>query len=138
MASELQVRSYLAAWFQLGKKLYLQNGREILLPQPVVVGDRYSTQFEDCWQKIIATQGRDSYLEGTDVTLAELLSSSWEILECARCNMPIPLANMQVTQSQCPCFDLASWPNFQLPHPRSPVNNFIYLNRIRSSLQEKN
>jgi hypothetical protein len=116
----------------------LQNGREILLPQPVIFGNRYSTQFEDCWQKIIATQGRDSYLEGTDVTIAELLSSGWEILECARCNMPIPLANMQVTQSQCPCFDLASWPNLQIPHPRSPVNNFIYLSRIRSSLQEKN
>ncbi len=137
MASESQVRSYLAAWFQLGKKLYLQNGKETLLPQPVIFGDRYSTQFENCWQKIIATQGKDSYLEGTEVSIAELLSPSWEIQDCARCTMPVPLVSLGIACSQCPCFDLLSWPNSQLPAPRSPVNSFAHLNRIRSSLHEK-
>jgi hypothetical protein len=136
MASESQVRTYLAAWFQLGKKLCLQNGREILLPEPVISGEHYSAQFENCWQKIIATQGKDSYLEGTDVTIEELLTSKWDILDCARCTMPIALASLGVHNSQCPCFDLLSWPNSQLPAPRSPVNNSVHLNRIRSSLQQ--
>jgi hypothetical protein len=54
MASEQEVRQYLAYWFQLGKKVLIRNGQESLLPQPVIQGDRYSQAFEDCWQQILA------------------------------------------------------------------------------------
>jgi hypothetical protein len=51
MASENQVKKYIAYWFQLGKKVLIRNGSEALLPKSVIVGDLYSPEFEDCWQK---------------------------------------------------------------------------------------
>ena len=60
MASENQVREYIAYWFQLGKKVLIRNGSEALLPQPVITGDRYSHEFEECWQKIISPDSGDS------------------------------------------------------------------------------
>jgi hypothetical protein len=42
MASESEVRKYIAYWFQLGKKVLIRNGSEALLPKSVIAGDRYS------------------------------------------------------------------------------------------------
>jgi hypothetical protein len=59
MASESEVRTYIAYWFQLGKKVLIRNGSEALLPKSVIAGDRYSSEFEDCWQKIISPESGD-------------------------------------------------------------------------------
>ena len=37
----------------------------MLCPLPIFNGDRYSSQFEDCWQKILDPESGDCYLEGT-------------------------------------------------------------------------
>ncbi len=74
MASEQQVKQYLAYWFQLGKRLLIRGGEEALLPVPVIQGDRYSQAFEDCWKKISAPNAGDCHLEGTGQTIAELLT----------------------------------------------------------------
>jgi hypothetical protein len=44
MANKHEVKKYLAHWFQLGKKVVIENGKEILSPQPVLKGDRYSPE----------------------------------------------------------------------------------------------
>ncbi|MGL5793221.1 MAG: hypothetical protein ACRC06_02245 [Waterburya sp.] len=137
MASATQVRTYLAYWFQLGKKLFWCNGVEILLPQPVIKGDRFSPQFEECWQKIMSVEGKDCYLEGSLATIEELFSSSWTISSCARCDMPIPIIEMGTQPLDCTCSDLENWPNSELPAPRSPINNYVHLNKIKSRLQTK-
>ncbi|HEY9659576.1 MAG TPA: hypothetical protein V6C65_14045, partial [Allocoleopsis sp.] len=85
MASSDQVRRYLAYWFQLGKPVVIKNGETQILPQPVIQGDRYSPEFEACWQRIAAQDGRNCYLEGTAQTIEELLTPMWEIDPCARC-----------------------------------------------------
>jgi hypothetical protein len=136
MASKQQVRQYLAYWFQAGKQVLIHNGREALLPQPVIQGDRYSDEFETCWQQVIGPHHGDCYLEGTDQTVDKLLSPEWDIHFCARCEMPVPIA---VSGSQvlcCPCHDLPLWPNDEVPSPRSPVDSRAQLVQIRDRLMQ--
>ena len=137
MASATQVRTYLAYWFQLGKKLIWSNGKAELLPKQIIQGDRFSNEFEACWQKIMSVEGRDCYLEGSSETVADLLSPAWDISSCARCTMPVAMVESGVPSLDCMCSDLDNWPNNELPAPRSPVNNYVHLNRIRTRLQNK-
>lgn len=138
MASEEQVRQYLAHWFQLGKKVLIDNGQQALLPEPVFRGDRYSQEFEDCWRRIISPLAGESHLEGTHETIAELLTSEWEIILCSRCVMPIPLPTRGLPPECCPCFDLPLWPNTDVPKPRSAVNTKSHLRDICDRLEETN
>ncbi len=130
MASKHEVKQYLAYWFQLGKKVMTNNGSASLLPQPVIEGDRYSDEFERTWQQIISPETGDCYLEGTQETIAELLTPSWEMSNCGRCTMPVPVRSLGMPPELCPCNDLANWPNTELPLPRSPVNNQEQLTAI--------
>lgn len=132
MASEQKVKQYLAYWFQLGKKVLTPNGQTIL-PQPVIQGDRYSQEFEDCWRHILAASG-DSHLEGTEQSIAQLLTPAWELADCARCSMPVPVRSVGIASLFCPCNDLATWPNTEIPAPRSPVNSQAQLTDIRDRL----
>ncbi|HEY9638855.1 MAG TPA: hypothetical protein V6C57_00135 [Coleofasciculaceae cyanobacterium] len=132
MASKEQVRQYLAYWFQLGKPVLSDQGAT-LLPQTVVQGDRYSPEFEQCWQQI-ETNSDKYYLDGATATIGELLSSAWEVVPCARCEMPIPMLPVGTQSLVCPCFDLPLWPDSDLPKPRSPVDNQNQLNSIRDRL----
>ena len=137
MASEQQVKTYLAYWFQLGKKLLWLNGQAELSPQSVINGDRYSSEFENCWQKIMTIKGQDCYLEGTTSTIAELLSPAWQITDCARCAMPVPMVDIGTPALECPCNDLDTWPNSELPQPRSPVDSSSRLRAIEARLKIK-
>lgn len=134
MASKEEVRQYLSYWFQLGKKVLMGNGQEALLPQPVIRGDRYSQEFEDCWRQILSLDSGDCYLEGTEETVAELLTPAWDVTSCARCAMPVPVRNVGMPPLSCPCNDLSSWPNTEIPAPRSPVNTQAQLMDIRDRL----
>lgn len=137
MASTTRVKEYLAHWFQLGKKLVWRNGEAKLLPQPVIQGDRFSPQFEDCWRKVMSVGGKDCYLEGSNETIEDLLSESWDIDDCSRCSMPVALVNSGIQSLDCLCSDLDNWPNDELPSPRSPVNNRSQLNKIKERLKVK-
>lgn len=134
MASTTEVRTYLAYWFQLGKKLIWRN-TEALLPQPIITGDRFSPQFEQCWQKIMSVRGKDCYLEGSTETVEDLLACGWNINNCARCSMPIAMVESGIQSLDCLCSDLDNWPNDELPAPRSPVSSQVQLNKIRARLQ---
>ncbi|WP_017651822.1 hypothetical protein [Fortiea contorta] len=134
MANEQEVRRYLAYWFQLGKKVVTGNGAATLLPQPVLKGDRYSEEFEACWEQILCQASGDCYLEGTDETVAELLTPLWEMASCGRCDMPIPLRSLGMPALSCPCNNLPTWPNNELPAPRSPVSTPEQLTVIRDRL----
>ena len=137
MASETQVKTYLAYWFQLGKKLVWNNGKAELLPEKVIQGDRFTSQFEACWQKIMSIEGRDCYLVGSEATIQELLSSAWTIDQCARCAMPVPVVEVGTQPLDCACSDLDNWPNTELPAPRSPVSSQTQLNNISERLKTK-
>ena len=134
MASKTEVKKYLAYWFQLGKKLLWRNGQKEFLPSSIIKGDRYSKEFENCWQEVLKTGGKEYYLEGTDNTLEKLLSSNWEISSCARCDMPVPITSIGIQSLSCPCSDLDNWPNSELPQPRSPVDSRQQLEKIKSRL----
>lgn len=133
MASAQEVRRYLAYWFQLGKRVLIRNRQQSLLPQPVIEGDRYSQEFEDCWQHI-AADSENCHLEGTDETIAELLTPAWAVSPCARCYMPVPIRHIGLPPLACPCNDLPNWPNTESPQPRSPVNSQTQLMSIRDRL----
>lgn len=136
MASTDQVRQYLAFWFQLGKKLVINNGQESLLPQPVILGDRYSPEFEACWQRAMKFGGKNCYLEGTVQTLDRLLSSEWEVSACSRCDMPVPMVSLGMQSPDCPCNDMPQWPNSDIPTPRLPVDSRSQLDKIRDRLMQ--
>ena len=137
MASKKEVRKYLAHWFQLGKKLIWRNGEAELLPAKIIQGDRYSSEFESCWDKIMSVGGRDCYLVGSPATIQEMLSGAWTIDRCARCAMPVPIVATGTQPLECDCSDLNNWPNSELPAPHSPINSQTQLDRIRDRLKTK-
>ncbi len=134
MASQHQVKQYLAHWFQLGKKVLIRNGAEFRLPQLVVQGERYSQEFEDCWKEILSLESGECYLEGTEETIQDLLSSKWEIEACGRCSLLVPRKTAGMPPSCCPCFDLPTWPNMEAPLPRLPISTRLYLLNICNRL----
>ncbi|MBD3880800.1 hypothetical protein IFO70_03420 [Phormidium tenue FACHB-886] len=134
MASTDQLKQYLAYWFQLGKPVVTSNGTKVL-PQPVLQGDRYSFAFEQCWQQLLNSNLNQAHLEGTEQSLGELLTPTWELSPCARCSMPVPIQSAGVPSLSCPCADLPLWPNTELPQPRSPVDSHARLDQIRKRLQ---
>ena len=136
MASEQQVKRYLAYWFQLGKKVLIRNGDSAVLPQPVIAGNRYSDDFEKIWQEILSSESGDCYLEGTHQTIAELLMPKWVIEPCVRCDMPVPIINLGLPPELCPCNDLPTWPNTEVPAPREPVSSQTRLSEIRDRLKQ--
>lgn len=135
MASATEVKTYLAHWFQLGKKLIWRNGKEELLPGKVLQGERFSPEFESCWEKIMSVGGRDCYLAGSEATIQELLSSAWTIDRCSRCAMPVPMVESGIQSLDCACSDLDNWPNSELPAPHSPVDSRLRLNDISARLK---
>lgn len=134
MASEQEVKKYLAHWFQLGKRVVYGSCGATLRPKEVIRGDGYSTEFEECWQKIMSSQTGECYLEGTTETVAELLTPVWEMNTCARCCLPVPIRTLGMPPELCPCSDLSNWPNTELPAPRSPVSTTEQLLAIRDRL----
>lgn len=137
MASATEVKTYLAHWFQLGKKLVWKNGAAELLPREIIQGDRYAPEFEACWEKIMSVEGRDCYLAGSETTIQQLLTSGWTINQCAVCAMPVPKIEMGIQPLSCTCNDLDNWPNTELPSPRSPISSRAKLNQIGDRLKTK-
>lgn len=137
MASTDAVKKYLVYWFQLGKKLIIANQDKSILPTKVLNGDRLSLEFEECWELISNPEIGDCYLQGTTYTIQDLLSPKWEITDCPRCEMPIPIIEVGIQDNSCVCDDLENWPNNELPPPREPISNQQQLGRIRLALSKK-
>ncbi|AGF52507.1 slr0217 [Synechocystis sp. PCC 6803] len=133
MADAIEVKNYLGHWFQLGRAVIFPKSNEVVLPSPIFAGQRFSRAFEDCWQRIL-TSREDCYLEGTEQTLQSLLSGDWEIISCARCALPVPLSHSQIPNSLCPCVEVESWPNLELPLPRLPANQVCTLRKVQERL----
>lgn len=139
MADLLDVKSYLACWFQLGKSVTALTpaGQRRIKPHRVLALEGLSKEFDDCWHRISAQPDR-CYLEGTDETIADLLSDRWQIDPCSRCGLPIPLIHSgPYPGGPCPCATLTTWPNDQTIPPRFPGNespSVERFDRIRNRL----
>lgn len=133
MASVDQVRTYLAYWFQLGKPVIFHRQQIECLPDPIFQNNQFSIAFEQCWQRI-EKDTADCHLRGTDQTVADLLAADWDIIGCARCEMPIPMPINAVSDGPCPCYDLPSWPNDEIPQPRMAVDTHHHLGCLRDRL----
>lgn len=134
---DIQVKDYLAHWFQLGKKLINYKSGETFSPQPVYQNGQYSPEFEQCWQYVTLAKNGDFYLEGMPQSIQDLLSSEWELVPCARCELPIPMRHSGNQSLVCPCHDLQSWPNMELPQPRTAINSKHYLGRLSDRLRQQ-
>ena len=136
MATPEQVKEYLACWFQLGKSIEI-TGKDRVAPfKSILHGDRYSREFESCWENILRSQGQGFFLEGTEQSIHELFSSRWEMQSCSRCQLPVPVRESGHQSLLCPCIDVPGWPNLELPTPRSPINNQSHLGRICDRVSE--
>lgn len=136
MAEAKDVQQYLAYWFQAGKNVMLDGGCKAYRPSTVIQGDRYSDEFLKCWNYLLSKNSGDCFLEGTHQTVQELLSSSWDITSCARCEMPVPMVAIGVNPLGCPCNDLPTWPNSDVPQPRSPISSRDRLFQIHNRLTQ--
>lgn len=135
MASQEQVRDFLAHWFQLGKPIVLAEDRGEYLPNPIYHQGTYSQSFEDCWHNVMVTSGQGCYLKGTTQTVADMLSPAWVVTSCARCDMPLAIPELGMTKSPCPCDDLSSWPNYDVPVPRTAVDSDRHLSDIQRRIE---
>ena len=127
MASQTQVKKCLALWFQLGHAVVTDDhSNRQLCPQPVFYQDRYTPEFEQAWSEVIEDAAA-WYLEGAPMAIADLLSSTWDIIPCSNCLMPIPASIFGEGAKPCLCQDLAFWPNSDLPMPRLPANGQSHL-----------
>jgi hypothetical protein len=135
MATESQVKDYVAYWLQLGKRVVVRNGQQWLRPGKVLGEDRYSAEFEQCWDQVRSTN--DCYIEGTEQAVEQLLTDEWDISDCARCGMlvPIPAAGTPIFQTECPCADMPGMPNSETIPARTPISTAAILSGIRERLQ---
>ncbi|MGB8698164.1 MAG: hypothetical protein WCD18_02000 [Thermosynechococcaceae cyanobacterium] len=134
MALERDVKNYVACWMQLGTKVWLQGGQASCQVKAVIAGEQYSSDFEACWRQVSAPESGDCYLDGTTVTLRDLTSDAWEIMHCARCDMPLAIPIAGLADAGCPCQGLANWPNTEIPIPHPPVESRNYLKNIQHRL----
>ncbi len=119
MATPLQVKEYLACWLQLGRSVIIErtSGSTTLQPNTILGPRQFSPEFEAWWQTIQA-QADQCHLEGTNETIAELLSDQWEVTACSRCQIPVTIPTRGMVTHSCPCSDLESWPNDETLPPR--------------------
>jgi hypothetical protein len=137
MASDQDIRTYLAMWFQLGKSVVCHTTGRSIRPKNIHQIDRYSPEFEKIWHTI-SQSPHNYYLAGTDQSIQTLQSSAWEINDCARCEMPIPMCVDCTTNGGCTCQDLSFlWPNYEVPSPHLPVNNANALHTLCDRLTSK-
>ena len=135
MATSTEIKGFLARWLQLGKSIEPVGEGQPFKPNRVLSLQGYSREFEDWWDEF---QGNSSQwvLSGSPNPLSELFRPEWEISSCARCDMPIPLRVAGVNDTSCPCNDLPTWPNLELPHPHTPGDTEHKLRQIHFSLKK--
>ena len=131
MATSAKIKSFLASWLQLGKAIEYHGGENKFQPDRILSIDGYSQEFEDWWSEFKA-DSQHWFLAGSHHPLSELFEAEWDIESCSRCDMPIPLRVAGINDSNCPCADLITWPNLELPQPRAPKNTGQNLRKILS------
>jgi hypothetical protein len=134
MALDQDVKSYLACWMQLGTKVFVPSDQTWRSVQHILDGTNYSSEFEAFWEQVRGPAAGDCYLEGTTVTFQDLLSNSWDIIDCARCDMPIAVPAAGIAPTNCPCHTLDNWPNTEIPCPRAPIDSQDHLKALQHRL----
>lgn len=132
MALPNEVKTYLSYWFQLGRGVRMPPRDGVVKPQAVLADGRYSSEFEALWQQLMQPKvAASSYLEGTEQTIAQLLAPDWDIQDCARCSLPIPMKVQGFGPQGCPCDDRGgAGPNLELMPPRAPIDSQAALRRL--------
>lgn len=133
MVSEDRVKQYIALWMQLGKPVVCDRNNQQLGTPHVIRGESYSPEFEQLW-KTICQSPNHYHLAATPCTIGDLLAGHWDLLPCARCTLLQPVNESVIAAGPCPCQDLASWPDDNLPLPRQPVGSQDYLYKIQLRL----
>jgi hypothetical protein len=131
MALPTEVKTYLSYWFQLGRGLRMPPQARLVKPPAVLADGRYSTEFEAIWQELMQPSiAAQSYLEGSEQTIAQLLDPSWDIQDCARCSLPVPIKVAGLPAESCPCDDMRQLPDLSVMPPRAPIDSQAMLRRL--------
>ncbi|MGQ9864887.1 MAG: hypothetical protein ACUVSQ_01165, partial [Pseudanabaenaceae cyanobacterium] len=131
------VKAYVAQWLQLGKQLELPGRSTTAALAETVQGEKYTAAFESLWYSILHIELGNVYLSGTDVKIADLLSGRWELHECARCGLPVPLPPLgQPRTGPCVCSDLSTWPNAETVPPHPPIVLGVHLEALRRRIEQ--
>ncbi len=131
MALPTQVKTYLSYWFQLGRGVRMPLGAGLVKPAAVLADGGYSPEFETLWQQLMQPQmAASSYLDGTEQTIAQLLAADWDIQDCARCRLPVPIQVTGLPPQSCPCDAMPNLPNIAEIPPRLPIDSQAALRRL--------
>ncbi|MEM9137470.1 MAG: hypothetical protein AAGB01_09000 [Cyanobacteria bacterium P01_F01_bin.42] len=122
MASSQTIKSFIARWLQLGKSVERLDGSVSFSPSKILGYRGYSQEFEEWWKTFEKTSQKWA-LSGTREPLSALYSPSWEIISCARCDMPVPMRVAGLNDGDCPCSDLPYWPDLEIPLPHAPAHS---------------
>jgi hypothetical protein len=141
MASHNQVKKYLAYWLQLGQGVRMSDpttrASTIVKPASVLADGAYSNDFESLWAQVQQPKiAQDSHLWGTEQTIGELLTPLWEINDCARCGLPIPMRVAGLPANTCPCSDVEQTPDLTICPPREPISTEQTLYRLHERLSQ--
>ena len=134
MATESQIKQYLACWLQVGKRVIHDDGEQDFHPPKILNDSGYSQEFEDWWDDVCQNASH-WHLEGCDRALDALFSPHWDIVECPLCVMPVPKLVAGVNDASCTCSDLELWPNLDLPKPHTPEDTHYKLKSLRDKLR---
>ncbi|MDB9495349.1 hypothetical protein PN441_00210 [Spirulina major CS-329] len=133
MASPQQIKQYLAYWVQLGKGIVIGD-RPPMYCKTVLAKENYCNEFESIWQQVEACHGEGCHITGTDQELAELFSEQWNVTACYRCELLVPQKVRGMPATTCPCADIDTWPNLEIPKPRLPLSSNGHLAKISHRL----
>lgn len=137
MATEEEVKSYLAYWFQVGKNVEIGTNREKKNVNKIfsLSSNEYSQEFNSLWEKIVE-EADTSFLEDTSFSIKKLLSSEIEIVACSVCNA-IVASGIFFTNNSCICSNIPLWPNLDIPQPKKLLDSNCALLKIVQKLMEE-
>ncbi len=134
MASESQVKEYLACWLQVGKRILHDSGNREFHDPRIVNKRGYTSEFESWWDEF-RENAHHWHLEGCNNALDVLFTPQWDIVDCALCVMPVPKLVAGVNDPNCTCSDLELWPNLEIPKPHTPNDMQDKLTKLRKKLR---
>ncbi|NJN30594.1 MAG: hypothetical protein HC824_09325 [Synechococcales cyanobacterium RM1_1_8] len=137
MASQVQIRRYLALWFQLGKSVHIDGNAQAYCPTNAIQGNDYSPEFEACWQIFVQAGLHHCHLDDVTPSLGDLTESAWDLHTCARCSMPIAQRVAGMASLDCPCSNQTNWPVLELPAPQAPQDWSQRIRAIGQRLQSQ-
>lgn len=109
MATELEIKQFVAEWMNVGKIVMSPMGE--LRAQSLDSAYRYTPEYDKLWSYLWKRKTK-CYLLGTTQTF-DKLERAWELSRCIHCDLPVmlPIGYYPSQFGSEPCVALGLWPH---------------------------